>query len=70
MGKIKEERKYLRVILLEDERQFTMLSLTETLRRRCKVMKIKYFNDTDTALVEFTENLVKETPGNSREYLY
>jgi len=24
-------------------------------------MKIKYFNDTDTALVEFTENLVKET---------
>jgi len=24
-------------------------------------MKIKYFNDTDTALVEFTENQVKET---------
>ena len=24
-------------------------------------MKIKYFNDTDTALVEFTENLVIET---------
>ena len=24
-------------------------------------MKIKYFNDTDTALVEFTENPVKET---------
>lgn len=24
-------------------------------------MKIKYFNDTDTALVEFTENAVKET---------
>ncbi|MCK4905199.1 DUF2283 domain-containing protein [bacterium] len=24
-------------------------------------MKIKYFNDTDTALVEFTENLVKNT---------
>ncbi len=24
-------------------------------------MKIKYFNDTDTALVEFTEKLVKET---------
>jgi len=24
-------------------------------------MKIKYFNDTDTALVEFTENLVEET---------
>ena len=24
-------------------------------------MKIKYFNDTDTALVEFTENLIKET---------
>ena len=24
-------------------------------------MKIKYFNATDTALVEFTENLVKET---------
>lgn len=24
-------------------------------------MKIKYFKDTDTALVEFTENLVKET---------
>ena len=24
-------------------------------------MKIKYFNDTDTALVEFTENLVKKT---------
>ncbi|MFP4641242.1 MAG: DUF2283 domain-containing protein [Dehalococcoidia bacterium] len=24
-------------------------------------MRIKYFNDTDTALVEFTENLVKET---------
>lgn len=24
-------------------------------------MKIKYFNDTDTALVEFTKNLVKET---------
>ena len=24
-------------------------------------MKIKYFNDTDTALVEFTENTVKET---------
>ncbi len=24
-------------------------------------MKIKYFNDTDTALVEFTKNIVKET---------
>ena len=24
-------------------------------------MKIKYFNDSDTALVEFTDNLVKET---------
>lgn len=24
-------------------------------------MKIKYFNDTDTALVEFAENVVKET---------
>lgn len=24
-------------------------------------MKIKYFNDTDTALVEFTENQIKET---------
>jgi len=24
-------------------------------------MKIKYFNDTDTALVEFTENPVEET---------
>ena len=24
-------------------------------------MKIKYFNATDTALVEFTKNLVKET---------
>ncbi len=24
-------------------------------------MKIKYFNDTDTALVEFTDNGVKET---------
>ncbi|OGJ87050.1 MAG: hypothetical protein A2268_15175 [Candidatus Raymondbacteria bacterium RifOxyA12_full_50_37] len=24
-------------------------------------MKIKYFNDTDTALVEFTDNLVIET---------
>jgi len=24
-------------------------------------MKIKYFNDTDTALVEFTENQTKET---------
>ncbi len=24
-------------------------------------MKIKYFNDTDTALFEFTDNQVKET---------
>lgn len=24
-------------------------------------MKIKYFNDTDTALVEFSENQIKET---------
>jgi uncharacterized protein YuzE len=24
-------------------------------------MKIKYFNDTDTALLEFTDNQVKET---------
>jgi len=24
-------------------------------------MKIKYFNDTDTALVEFTGNVIKET---------
>jgi uncharacterized protein YuzE len=24
-------------------------------------MKIKYFNDTDTALVEFAENVIKET---------
>jgi uncharacterized protein YuzE len=24
-------------------------------------MKIKYFSDTDTALVEFTDNQVKET---------
>ena len=24
-------------------------------------MKIKYFRDTDTALVEFSDNLVKET---------
>jgi uncharacterized protein YuzE len=29
--------------------------------RRENKMKIKYFNDTDTALVEFTENQVKET---------
>jgi uncharacterized protein YuzE len=29
--------------------------------RRGKKMKIKYFNDTDTALVEFTENQAKET---------
>jgi len=24
-------------------------------------MKIKYFNDTDTALLEFSENKIKET---------
>jgi len=24
-------------------------------------MKIKYFNDTDTALLEFSENVIKET---------
>ena len=24
-------------------------------------MKIKYFNDTDTALIEFSDNLIKET---------
>ncbi len=32
-------------------------------------MKIKYFNDTDTALVEFTDNPVKETREIS-EYIY
>jgi uncharacterized protein YuzE len=36
------------------------LFLIGILRRENK-MKIKYFNDTDTALVEFTENQVKET---------
>jgi uncharacterized protein YuzE len=36
-----------------------MLFLIGILRR--EKMKIKYFNDTDTALVEFTENQVKET---------
>ena len=42
------------------KRQFTMLSLTEA-SRRINDMKIKYFNDTDTALVEFSDNAVKET---------
>jgi uncharacterized protein YuzE len=37
-----------------------MLFLIVILKRENK-MKIKYFNDTDTALVEFTENQVKET---------
>jgi uncharacterized protein YuzE len=37
-----------------------MLSLTGILRRNRR-MKIKYFNDTDTALVEFTDNPVKGT---------
>jgi len=36
-----------------------MLSLIEILRRN-KDMKIKYFNDTDTALLEFSENVIKE----------
>lgn len=29
--------------------------------RRNKKMKIKYFSDTDTALLEFSENVIKET---------
>jgi uncharacterized protein YuzE len=37
-----------------------MLSLIEISRRNNK-MKIKYFNDTDTALLEFSENAIKET---------
>ncbi len=37
-----------------------MLSLTGIIRRP-KKMKIKYFNDTDTALLKFTDNQVKET---------
>jgi hypothetical protein len=32
-------------------------------------MKIKYFNDTDTALLEFSENVIKETREIS-EYIY
>jgi len=39
---------------------YTMLFLIGIIRRKRK-MKIKYFNDTDTALVEFTDNQVKET---------
>ncbi len=49
-SKIESEGKYLRAI---------MLSLIETSRN--KNMKIKYFNDTDTALLEFSENVIKET---------
>lgn len=37
-----------------------MPSLTGIIRRP-KKMKIKYFKDTDTALLEFTDNQVKET---------
>ena len=41
-------------------KQSIMLSLIEISRRNNK-MKIKYFNDTDTALLEFSENAIKET---------
>ena len=42
------------------EKLFTTLFLTGISRRRFK-LKIKYFSDTDTALLEFTDNPVKET---------
>ncbi len=42
------------------EKLSIMLSLIGTSRRTMK-MKIKYFNDTDTALIEFTDKQVKET---------
>ncbi len=41
-------------------KQSIMLSLIE-ISRRNKNMKIKYFNDTDTALLEFSENVINET---------
>jgi len=42
------------------EKQFIMLS-SIGISRRNKKMKIKYFSDTDTALLEFSENVIKET---------
>ena len=42
------------------EKLFTTLSLIETSRRTIN-MKIKYFNDTDTAILEFADNQVEET---------
>ena len=42
------------------EKKSITLSLIE-ISRRNKKMKIKYFNDTDTALLEFSENVIKET---------
>lgn len=41
-------------------KQFITLSLIDIIIRQMK-MKIKYFNDTDTALFEFTDNQVVET---------
>lgn len=42
------------------EKQSIMLS-SIGISRRNKKMKIKYFSDTDTALLEFSENVIKET---------
>ncbi|SLM29306.1 conserved hypothetical protein (DUF2283) [Desulfamplus magnetovallimortis] len=41
-------------------RQYTTLFLTEILREACR-MKIKFFPDTDTALVEFSNKDINET---------
>jgi hypothetical protein len=41
-------------------KQSTMLSLIEISMRNKKI-KIKYLNDNDTALLEFSGNVIKET---------
>jgi uncharacterized protein YuzE len=38
-----------------------MRFLTEIFKKRSSAMNIKYFNDTDTALLEFSHNTVEET---------
>ena len=57
---IPEEGKFLRVILLEDGETVHNAFFDRSFRGGWS-MRVKYFSDTDTALVEFTDHEVSET---------
>lgn len=59
-SRITEAGKYLRVILLDDGETVHNIFFDRSFKEEWD-MKVKYFSDTDTAQIEFTEKAVQET---------